>query len=169
MAIREGLLPEYDMEMAATRAVLERVPDAKLDWQPHEKSMTLGRLAAHLAEIPQWAEVMIGQDEFDLAPPGGSDHTPRTLGSTSEILEQFDASAAKAREMIAATSDEDFLKPWTLKKGGEALFSAPRIGVVRRQMLHHIIHHRGQLTVFLRLNDVPVPQTYGPTADEPDF
>ncbi len=96
MAIKEGLLPEYDMEMAATRAVLERVPDDKLDWQPHEKSMTLGRLAAHLAEIPQWAEVMIGQDEFDLAPPGGSDPTPLTLGSTSEILEQFDANAAKA-------------------------------------------------------------------------
>lgn len=170
MSIAEGLLPEFDQEMAATRKVLERVPAARLGWSPHEKSMSLGRLASHLAELPIWTGVSLDQDEFDVSPPEGEqDWVAFDSTSVSEILDEFDKNAAGAREAIARTSDETFFEDWTLKSGGEALFTMPKIGVVRSFVLNHGIHHRGQLTVFLRLLDVAVPQTYGPTADEPDF
>lgn len=165
----ESLLPEFDQEMDATRRVLERVPADKLGWGPHEKSMTLGRLATHLAELPGWCEVMLNESEFDIAPPGGQQYTPKAADSTADILALFDDNRKKAREMLAAMSDGDLMRPWTLKRGGEDLFTAPRIGVFRRNLLNHVIHHRGQLTVYLRLTGVPVPQTFGPTADEPTF
>ncbi|MEJ2342619.1 MAG: DinB family protein [Gemmatimonadales bacterium] len=170
MPIAQALLPEFDQEMAATRKLLERVPDGKFDWSPHEKSMTLGRLAGHLAELPMWTAVSLDQDEFDVNPPDGEEEwEAANLTSSAETLELFDKNSADAREKIASTGDATFFEDWTLKSGGETLFTIPKIGVVRSFILNHSIHHRGQLTVFLRLLDVPVPQTYGPTADEPDF
>lgn len=170
MSIAQSLLPELDQEMGATRKVLERVPEDRLDWSPHEKSMKLGRLASHLAELPMWTAVSLDRDEFDVAPPDGErEWVALNSDSVSEILELFDKNAAEARATIAAAGDETFFENWTLKSGGEALFTMPKIAVIRSFVLNHSIHHRGQLTVFLRLLDVAVPQTYGPTADEPDF
>lgn len=169
MSISEGLLPEFDQETATTRKLLEQVPEDKLQWGPHEKSMTLGRLAAHIAELPGWAPALLEQDEFDVAPPDGEGYSPPALDSVSAILETFDANVAKARSMLASTSDAAFMDAWTLKKGGEKLFSVPRIGMVRSMLMNHAIHHRGQLTVYLRLSGAAVPQSYGPTADFPDM
>ena len=169
MSIAASLLPEFDQEMASTRKLLECVPDDRFDWQPHEKSMTLGRLATHLAELPMWTAVSLDQDEFDVNPPDGQGWEMPKPGSTSEVLELFDKNSAEARQRIASTGDATFFEDWALKSGGETLFSIPKVGVIRTFILNHSIHHRGQLTVFLRLLDVPVPQTFGPTADEPDF
>lgn len=169
MAIGESLLPEFDQETATTRKLLEVIPGDKLAWKPHERSMTLGQLASHLADLLGWSEVMIAQDAFDVAPPDQEAPAPQEMRSRADILGTFDANAAKARELIASTSDEDFMKMWTLKKSGEALFSMPRIAIIRSMLMNHMVHHRAQLGVFLRLNDVPVPQSYGPTADFPDM
>ncbi|MFQ5678968.1 MAG: DinB family protein [Gemmatimonadota bacterium] len=169
MSLAESLLPDFDEEIAATRRVLERVPEDRLDWSPHEKSMTLGRLASHVAETPGWAGALLRQDSFDVESGGDGGYEPADCGSVEEILALLDESAASAREMVAATDDEAFLRPWSLLRGGETIFSVPRIGVFRRMMIHHLIHHRGQLTVYLRLLEVPVPQTYGPTADEAEM
>ncbi len=169
MSIAEGLLPEFEQEIESTRKVLERVPDEKLARSPHEKSMTLGQLASQLANLPVWTRLSLDQDEFDVSPPEGDGSGTPQLASTPEILGSFDRNAADAREAIASASDGTFFELWTLKSGGETLFSVPKIGVVRRFVLNHLIHHRGQMTVYLRLLDVPVPQTFGPTADEPDF
>ncbi|UCF19360.1 MAG: DinB family protein [Gemmatimonadota bacterium] len=166
MAINESLLIELQQEAAATRKVLENIPEDKLAWRPHEKSMTLSRLATHIAELPAWGEVMLSRDEFDIAPPGAPPFQPQELGSVAEILDLFDKNVAKLRELAGSTSDEDFRKQWTLLKGGNQVFTAPRIGVVRSTLFNHTIHHRGQLTVFLRLVGAPVPGTYGPSADE---
>lgn len=169
MPIGEALLPEFDQEAAATRKVLERVPGDKLEWKPHEKSMTMGRLATHLAELPGWAKLAIEQDEIDIAPPGGPGFTPQVIESVSRMVELFDKNVTETRALIGSTPDDTFMKPWTMKKGGEEVFTAPKIGVIRHDVMSHLIHHRGQLTVYLRLNEVPVPSTYGPTADEPAF
>lgn len=169
MAIAEALLPDYDQEVDRTRKMLEVVPNDKLDWKPHEKSMTLGRLATHLCEMPGWGQAVLALDEFDMAPPDAEPYRPPTVNSSAEILEMFNTNAAKARELIASMSDADFMKTWTLKKAGEKVFSAPRAGVVRDILMSHMAHHRGQLSVYLRLNDVPIPQSYGPTADYPDM
>lgn len=168
MPIAQTILPEFDLEMQATRSVLERVPTDELGWKPHDKSMTLVRLATHLARLPEWAEVTLAQDELDLASPEAQ-RRPEEPASAEEILSIFDESVSRARSKIAATSDEEFGRSWSLKTGEEVRFTAPRAAVLRRFVLNHMIHHRGQLTVFLRLLDVPVPQTFGPTADEPDF
>lgn len=167
--IAQGLIPEFEQEMAATRKVLENVPETKLSWQPHDKSMTLSRLAAHVAEIPGWTEQTLNHDELDIAPPGSEDYTPAETESVATLLQTLDDNAKKGRKIIEATSDETFMKPWTLKKGGESLFTAPRVGVMRRFVMNHLIHHRAQLTVYLRLAGAKVPQTLGPTADYPDF
>ena len=170
MSIAEALLPKFDQEMARTRKILEAVPTDKFDWKPHEKSMALGRLANHLTELPGWSEALLVQNEFDVAPTNeGEQQSPPTFDTTTELLEAFDTNVAKTREVIAATSDEQMMAPWSLKSGGETLFTAPRIGIVETFMIHHIIHHRGQMTVYLRLCDCPVPQTYGPSADYPEF
>ena len=162
MPLNQALLPEFDHEMANTRKSLERVPEGRSDWKPHPKSMTLGGLATHLATINHWAEAIVGQDSFDVtnAPP-----TP-ALKSKAELLETFDKNAAAARKTIAGASDEHLLKPWSLISGGRAVFTLPRIGVLRSFIMNHIIHHRAQLGVYLRMNDVPVPSLYGPSADE---
>jgi uncharacterized damage-inducible protein DinB len=166
MSIGSSLLPEFDQEMANTRKALERIPDDKFDWKPHEKSWAMGGLATHLANLPIWTVYTINQDSLDLAPPGGESLTVKEKGSRREILEDFDKNVAAARAAIVGASDEELLKPWTLLKGGVTLMTLPKIAVLRSFVMNHIIHHRGQFTVYLRLNDVPVPSIYGPSADE---
>lgn len=169
MPLAEWLIPEFDEEVAATRRVLERVPDGKSSWKPHHKSMTLGRLATLVAELPAWAVNALTRDELDIMPPGGPPPKFEALESTARILELFDRNAAAARAAIAQASDSEFKKPWAFKVGGRTVATNPKFTVYRRTVLNHLVHHRGQLTVYLRLNGVPVPAVYGPTADEPDF
>jgi uncharacterized damage-inducible protein DinB len=167
MSISQALLPEFDLEMANTRKALERVPEDKLGWKPHEKSMTLGRLATHIAELVGWVPTTLETESLDFAPPGAPPYQPKIAGSRAELLEMFDKSVATAAAGIGAASDAQFMAPWTLLAGGKTIFSMPRIAVLRGMVINHMIHHRGQLTVYLRLNDVAVPGIYGPSADEP--
>ncbi|HEV8132120.1 MAG TPA: DinB family protein [Acidobacteriota bacterium] len=166
MRISGTLLPEYDQEMANTRKTLERVPEDKFGWKPHEKSMTLGRLAQHLSEIPSWANFTIDKDSLDIAPPGAPPYQPPRANSRRELLQLFDKNVTAARAAIAGASDEHLKKPWTLLFGGKTVFTLPRIAVLRTSVMNHGIHHRAQLGVYLRLNNVPVPALYGPSADE---
>ncbi|UCG85788.1 MAG: DinB family protein [Gemmatimonadota bacterium] len=161
MPISEALIPELDQEAAATRRLLERVPEDKLDWKPHEKSMSLGRLATHLAELPGWGKVTIEQDVLDI---GG--FQPTILKTVSEMVGLFDKNVSEFRVILGETPDAEFMKTWTMKHEGKEVFAAPKIAVVRNMVMNHLVHHRGQLTVFLRLNDVPLPMIYGPSADE---
>ena len=166
MSISASLLPEFDQEMANTRKALERMPDDKFDWKPHEKSGTMGWLANHLANLPSWTVYTINQDSLDLAPTDGESIKWEGKGSRQELLDYFDKNVVAARAAIAEASDEEFLKSWSLLKGGVTLMTLPKIAVMRGFVMNHIIHHRGQFTVYLRLNDVPVPPIYGPSADE---
>jgi len=166
MTIGESILPEFDQEMANTRKTLERIPDEKLDWKPHPKSYSMGALATHLANLPSWTAITLTQDSVDMNPPGGQPQKTVPAISRQEILERFDENIRQAREAIAATSDQEFLKSWSLLNAGETLFTLPRTAVMRSFVLNHMIHHRAQLGVYLRLNDLPVPFIYGPSADE---
>jgi uncharacterized damage-inducible protein DinB len=166
MPIATSLIPEFDHEMASLRRALERVPEASFAFRPHEKSMTLGRLATHLSEIPLHAVSTLGQSELDVAPPGQPPFVPRTLATTGAILAQLDRNIATARAAILATPDADFAKPWTLKAGGTPVYTLPRLAVYRSWTMSHMIHHRGQLSVYLRLVGAKVPALYGPSADE---
>ena len=169
MGLSESLLPEFDHEMANTRKTLERVPHERFDWKPHEKSTAMGGLATHLSNIPTWAVYTIGQDSLDLA-PGGQPLPPAELAkSSADLLALFDSNAAKARAAIAGASDEELFKPWTLMSNGNALLTLPKVAVLRSFVMNHVIHHRAQLGVYLRLNDIPVPSIYGPSADEAAF
>ena len=165
MGLGQSMLPEFDHEMANTRKTLERVPDDKLDWKPHEKSFAMGALASHLANLPGWTTVTIDMDEFDMAPEGKPVKTPECR-SRQEVLEAFDNNVSKARAALAGISDEKIFQPWTLLAGGNKVLSMPRVAVLRSFVMNHIIHHRAQLGVYLRLNDIPVPSLYGPSADE---
>ena len=162
MAIAQSLLPEFDHEMQSTRKLLERVPEEDAAWKPHAKSYALGDLAMHIAQLPVWAEMTMQTSEFDLAAPRDDD---RSWKGTQALLATFDASVKKARAAIAAGEDGDFVAPWVLKQGGQEIFSLPRVAVLRSFVMNHVIHHRGQLSVYLRLRDVPLPEIYGPTAD----
>lgn len=166
MKLSQLLLPEYDQEMATTRKVLERIPDDGLGWQPHAKSMSLGRLATHIAELAGWAPTILNQASLDLAPPGGPGYQPKTLASKQEILEQFESSVQATHAALEGAEDPELMEPWSLLMGGQVIFTQPRLGVLRSMLFNHVIHHRGQLSVYLRLNDLPVPSIYGPTADE---
>ena len=166
MAIREALLPEYDHEMANTRKLLERLPDDRATWKPHEKSMTLHRLATHVVEIPGWVTSILDAESFDVAPAGGTPRVPPSLGSRQDFPQAFDKNVASARAKIAAQSDAEFMTPWSLKNSGRTVLTLPRAGVVRSMLLNHLIHHRAQLGVYLRLQNVPLPSLYGPSADE---
>jgi len=166
MTLSEMLLPEFDQEMAKTRRTLERIPEDKFGWKPHEKSMTLGRLASHLAEIPTWGSNAINQDSVDIMPAGAPPYQPVILGSRAEILEMFDKNVADARRAISRASDEQFMQPWSLLAGGKTIFTESRLTVLRAMVISHEIHHRAQLGVYLRLNNIPVPAIYGPSADE---
>ena len=164
--IVEALVREFDEEMAKTRKSLERVPTDRLDWRPHEKSMTMGRLATHLAEIPAWTVETLEHESLDIAPPGEPPHEPRFLATRSELLSLFDKNVATGRTLIAATNEEQLAAPWSLLAGGKVLFTQPRLAILRAWVLNHTVHHRAQLGVYLRLNDIPVPAIYGPSADE---
>lgn len=163
MKLQDVLLPEFDHEMATTRRVLERVPTDKLSWQPHAKSMSLGRLATHLAELPHWTNVTLTTDEMDFSK---GDYKPFTASSTQEILDLFDKNVAAARSTIADATEETWGKTWTLRNADHVILSLPRPAVLRSFVFSHSIHHRGQLSVYLRLTDTPVPSIYGPSADE---
>jgi uncharacterized damage-inducible protein DinB len=165
MAIRDMLLPEFDDEMKKTRKMLERVPEDKLDYKPHQKSMTLGRLASHIAELPGWAKHTLASDALDL-PPG---RPPYSAQSREELLATFDKNVSEARELIVRVTDEALEKTWTLKFDGNTIFSMPRSTVLRNAVMNHLIHHRAQLSVYLRLNEVEIPGMYGPSADEMKF
>ena len=161
MTIAETLLPEFDLEMNTTRRVLERVPTDKGEWKPHEKSFSLGHLAQLVATMPGWLVSIAKGQNIDLSSGPGYSYE-----ATETLLGRFDKLVSDAREAMAATSDEDYAKPWSLTMGEKVLFTTPR-GETARSTINHLIHHRGQLTVYLRLLDVPVPSIYGPTADEP--
>ncbi len=163
MKISDALLPEFDQEMANTRRTLERIPEDKLTWKPHEKSMTLGRLAGHVAELPGFATTTIETDSLNLS---AREYKPLVATSRRQVVDAFDQKAAEARTAIAGASDEHLMKPWSLEFKGKTMFTMPRFAVLRSMMLNHIIHHRAQLGVYLRLNNVPVPSIYGPSADE---
>ena len=165
-----GILPLFDQIVAGTKQHLAAIPDDRLNWKPHEKSYSVGELGSHLANIPTWTMATVGQDELDMTPEEGEEgYAPPACNSSTEMVERLERNAAEAREAIAGTSDETFLTNWTLIAGGEEKFTAPKIAVLRTFILDHMIHHRAQLTVYLRLMDVPVKQTYGPTADFPDM
>ena len=166
MTIAQVLLPEFDQEMAKTRECLSRIPSDRLDWRAHEKSWSLQSVATHLANLPRWITMTIQEADFDLQPADGDATREEPITTVEEALEKLDTNAAAARTAIGTASDEDLMTAWTLLKGGQPLFTLPRIAVIRSTILNHMIHHRGQLTVYLRLNDVPVPALYGPSADE---
>jgi uncharacterized damage-inducible protein DinB len=166
MALREALVFEYDQEMAGTRKTLERVPEAKFSWKPHDKSGTLLWLAAHLANLPEWAVYTIRQDSLDMAPNGVQTPPPPAPKSAQELLDLFDKNRAAGRKAIAGASDERLHTSWTLMANGKVFFTMPKIECLRTWVLNHNVHHRAQLGVYLRLNNIPVPALYGPSADE---
>jgi uncharacterized damage-inducible protein DinB len=166
MAIVQSLLPEFDHEMKTTRSLIALVPDADPSWKPHAKSTSIGTLALHIAELAGYAVATMRQTELDLT-PGRDGRAAREFVSAAENTAVFDRNVAEARAAIAAGSDDDLMVPWSLKGGGRTVFTMPRIVVLRTFIFNHMIHHRGQLSVYLRLRDVPLPSIYGPTADSP--
>jgi uncharacterized damage-inducible protein DinB len=163
MPISQALLPEFDHEMENTRRTLERVPLQNPDWKPHVKSPTIAWLATHVAQIPVWATMTMQTESLDLAGPF---EPPKTPQSTPDLLTFFEKNRDAAREAISRAGDEEFMKTWTLLKGPVTILSMPRVAVLRGFVMNHLIHHRAQLIVYLRMNDVPVPGLYGPSADE---
>ncbi len=166
MSISQLLLPEFDQEMANTRKALERVPDDKWGWKPHEKSGTLGWMAGHIATMNDWTIQTIKTDQLDFAPVNGPRYEQPKTSNRKELLEVFDRLTHAARVALAGASDEDLRKPWTLLMGGQVLFSMSRYAVLRSFCFNHTIHHRAQLTMYFRALNVPVPALYGPSADE---
>ncbi len=162
MGLVDALLPEYDHEISTTRKLLERVPEDRLDWKPHAKSSSLGQLAQHVATIPMWGEMTVKRAELDL----GVTPRPDPVTTRAGLLAMFEANAAATRAALAATSDAEMMAPWTLKNSGQTIFSMPKAAVWRSFVMSHLIHHRGQLSVYLRMNDQPLPSIYGPSADE---
>ena len=164
MSIAENLLPEFDQEMANTRKLLECIPE-KINacWKPHDKSMTLGRLAGHVAELPGWAMNTIRVDSLNFSMGDFKPFVPQTR---KEVLETFDKNVAEARQSLAGASDEHLHKIWSLQIDGKPVMSMPRSTVLRSVVMNHLIHHRAQLGVYLRLNNIAIPGMYGPSADE---
>jgi uncharacterized damage-inducible protein DinB len=165
--IAELLLAELEREALGTRRALARVPEGRDDWKPHEKSMPLGYLASLIAAMPNWAAAMINQDELDLSAPGELQQPE--LRTNRDLLDAFDKAVARAREALSSTTDEHLMTPWRLLVQGQVVLETARYIAIRDSAFNHMAHHRGQLTVYLRLNDVPVPSLYGPTADERPF
>ncbi len=165
MGMADALLPEFDREMTSVRKVLERAPDGRFDWKPHARSFSLGELVSHIASLPVWGTEALSKEEIDI----GTSPRPVTMASTHAVLAAFDANVAATRAELTGKSDGELMAIWTLKRNGKVLFSMPKAVVLRSFVLSHLIHHRGQLSVYLRLLDVPVPSIYGPSADEPAF
>lgn len=170
MSMSASVLPQFDHIIDKTKMHLSAIPDDRLGWSPHERSYSIGELGSHLANLPQWVMGTLGQDEMDIAPVDseGPPKQPK-YESSAEMVAALEQNAGAARTMIEGMSDEGFMGTWTMLAGGEARFSMPKIAVLRTFIMDHLIHHCGQLTVYLRLLDVPVGQTYGPTADFPDM
>jgi len=168
MKISEGFLAQLDAEAVRTQHALERVPEGRDDWKPHEKSMPLGRLAGIVATMPSWIAMIINRDNLDLNPPGGSNFEQKQLRTAAELVQAHNEGVAQAREALTKTTEENLQKPWQLLVSGQVV-SEQRRDVVLRDTFMHLAHHRGQLTVYLRLNDVPVPAIYGPSADDARF
>jgi uncharacterized damage-inducible protein DinB len=166
MPVRDSLLPEFDHEMAVTRRVLERLPESAWAWKPHEKSFDLGGLAAHVARIPRWGRTILDGDSYDLERDSGSGHGAAPLVTREGVLETFDRHVGDLRTQLVGRTDAELMAPWALRRGTQLVMSMPRLTALRSFVLHHLIHHRGQLTVYLRLQDVPLPPLYGSTADE---
>ena len=167
MKITELLLEELDREADGIRKTLQRVPEGKNDWKPHEKSMPLGALATIVATIPAWLDMVVNMDELDINPPGGSKYRPQPWKTRKDLLDQFEASLTKGREVLQNTTDDRLLNTkWRMLSGGKPMSEQTRYVAIRDGVLNHMAHHRGQLTVYLRLNEAMVPAIYGPSADE---
>lgn len=166
MTIVDLLREELDREVEATRGLIERLPGDRWGWKPNEKSMSLSRLATHVAEIPGWSGSLLRADEIDFLSPEMQDWTPRELTSTEEILAELERAVSACRADLAATDEAALAQTWTMKAGDQVLMAEPRYMVFRRQVLNHLVHHRAQLGVYLRMLGAPLPMIYGPTADE---
>lgn len=166
MTLADSLIPEFDHEMAGCRRVLERVPAERFDYRPHPRSFSLGQLANHLAAVPSWLVTAMSTTELDFIDPEMAAQLPLPATSTAGLLEVFDRAVKSARSALVAGSDEDLMTLWCGRSKGKTVFSIPRMGVYRNYILNHMIHHRAQLTVYLRMLETPVPALYGPTADE---
>ncbi len=166
MSMAKAMLEQFKQEATGTRKALERVPFDKAEWTPHEKSMTLGRLAGHIAEAPGWGLSILTTDELDMAPADRGGYTPPVFESIDDVLATFDRGVSAVEAALPDLTDEALAEYWSLKSGGEEIFGGPRGTFFGNMVTNHVIHHRGQLTVYLRLCDVPVPGMYGPSADE---
>lgn len=164
MALVDTLLAEFDNEMAVTRRVLERAPETAFSWRPHDKSFTLGALCTHMAQIPRWGVAILSSDHYDTVRDAGPRSEPKT--TVADVLATFDVFVKDARAKLLSATDGELMMPWALKRDGDIVMSMPRIASFKSFAISHLIHHRGQLTVYLRLQDVPLPPIYGPTADE---
>ncbi len=163
MTLKESLLSEFDHEMAATRQLLLRVPEEAFEWRPHERSYSLGGLATHLAVLPRWGSSILDHDHYELSENGRRPaHATR-----AEVIATFDANLADVRRKLVDRSDGELATPWTIRRKGTVLMSLPKAAAFRRYLIQHLVHHRGQLTVYLRMHNVPLPPLYGPSADEP--
>ena len=163
MSIIDGMIQEYLHEGAQTRKMLERLPEKQFGWKPHEKSMTLGQLASHLADIPTWVRPTMKQDQFVF---NMEDYTPYLATSVKQMLTDYDAKLEDAVAAMKGTPDGDMMKTWRMIMNGQPLFEMPRVAVLRSMIFSHAVHHRGQLCVYLRMHNVPLPSLYGPSADE---
>jgi uncharacterized damage-inducible protein DinB len=166
MTIGQSMLPEFDQEMQNTRKVLERIPDDKWNWKPHDKSGTVGWYGWHIATLPGWATMTINTEELDYAPVGKTAFQPPKVENREQALATFGKEVGEARAALSTVSDEDMMKGWTLLMGGQTIFTMPRIACIRGFVMNHLIHHRAQLTVYYRMLDIPVPGLYGPSGDE---
>lgn len=163
MAIIDGMIREFEHEAVNTRKVLERVPEDKFGWKPHDKSMSVIELASHISDIPSWVPVTMKEDEFNFDMKG---YVPYKAESVRQLLDDYDTRVKAALEAMAGTTDADMLKTWKMTMDGQPLFEMPRVAVLRGMMMNHSVHHRAQLGVYFRLLDIPVPALYGPSADE---
>jgi uncharacterized damage-inducible protein DinB len=163
VTLRETLLPELDHETAVTRQLLERLPDDAFEWRPHGRSMSLGRLATHLAELVRWGNWILDRDSYEYVEQSGPGHVE---ASRAHVLQLFDKHVADVRRNLVGRTDAELFAPWDIRNGGRVVMSMPRVAALRRFLLNHLVHHRGQLSVYLRMRDVPLPPIYGPSADE---
>jgi uncharacterized damage-inducible protein DinB len=168
MPIKDALIAEFDREMASTRRALDRIPDDKLGFQPHPKSWTMGGLITHIAQIPGWGTMTMAMDEFDLEPGGKKYEPPPSFTSTAGALAEFDKGVAECRAAMDR-DDAHYFGEWKMSKNGDVKLAMPRAAVMRSFVMNHLYHHRGQLTVYLRLAGISVPEIYGPSADEGTF